>query len=143
MYADTMYIPQDIHDVYRRHRTYCSTRTTFKVTHLGGGGLGAGGWVLLGPMGLVVPPSAPGADRPSKEASGDAARAAKSHFATLPTIAIGVWVRLRRTRAWCPHLQVIATYTQLRGEMMLPKQNLYLFNHVFRVLVGTSSSGVR
>ena len=98
MYADTMYIPQDIHDVYRRHRTYCSTRTTLKVTHLGGAGgwgakqsytfgvgRGAGGWVLLGPMGLVVLPSAPGADRPSKEASGDAARAAKNHFATLPT----------------------------------------------------------
>ena len=57
MYADTMYIPHDIHDVYRRHRPYCSTRTTLKVAHLGAGGaggwgLGAGGWVLQGPMGL-------------------------------------------------------------------------------------------
>ena len=63
MYADTMYIPQDIHDVYRRHRTYCSTRTTLKVTHLGGaggwganqsytfGGLGAGGLGAPGPDG--------------------------------------------------------------------------------------------
>ena len=61
-------------------------RSIFKVTGLWLG-LGAGelgGWVLLGPMGLVVLPSAPGADRPSKEASGDAARAAKNHFATLP-----------------------------------------------------------
>ncbi len=47
----------------------------------------AGGWVLLGPMGVVVPVSAPGAVRPSKEACGDAARAAENHFATLPTTA--------------------------------------------------------
>ena len=33
MYADTVYIPHDIHDVYRRHRPYCSTRTTLKVAH--------------------------------------------------------------------------------------------------------------
>ena len=60
----------------------------FKVTHLGlglGYTFGAGGWVLLGPMGLVVPVSAPGAVRPSKEACGGAARAAENHFATLPT----------------------------------------------------------
>ena len=43
MYADTMYIPQDIHDVYRRHRPYCSTRTTLKVAGLGAGGGGGGG----------------------------------------------------------------------------------------------------
>ena len=65
----------------------CSIHTgvLFQSCTFGGWGAGGlGGWVLLGPMGLVVPVSAPGAVRPSKEACGGAARAAENHFATLP-----------------------------------------------------------
>ena len=39
---------------------------------------GLGGWVLLGPMGLVVPWRVPKAVRPSKEACGGAAKSSKS-----------------------------------------------------------------
>ena len=49
-----------------------ANESIFKVTHLGGAGAGAGGWVLLGPMGLVVLQRVPKAVRPSKEACGGA-----------------------------------------------------------------------
>ena len=49
MYAYTMHTPHDIHDIYRRHRPYCcNTHRTQSCTF----GAGAGGWVLLGSMGL-------------------------------------------------------------------------------------------
>ena len=49
------------------------TRAYSKL-HIWGAGAGAGGWVLLGPMGLVVLRRVPEAVRPSKEACGGAAR---------------------------------------------------------------------
>ena len=62
--------------------------TLFKVTHLGGAGAGAGGWVLLGSTGLVLPGTTQNPARlvygrlrswlPSGEQ--------QSHFATLPII---------------------------------------------------------
>ena len=61
IYADTM------HTTYTTYTALTVAHAPYSKFYIWGWG-GLGGWVLLGPMGLVVPQRAPTGVRPSKEA---------------------------------------------------------------------------
>ena len=72
--ANKIYTASTTSTIYTAYNAACAAYSKLQVWEVTGLGAGAGGWVLLGPMGLVVLLSAPQAVRPSKAACGGAAK---------------------------------------------------------------------